>query len=87
MINFNSFLNRGEIRKQADELLDMLSVAYLENISWDNREEIQKRLNDINNSDIDWNKDVVKSVREKYKQLTSPETINSHMERTDSSFK
>ena len=77
--NFNNFLSRGEIRKKAEELLGQLSAAYLGNVAWDNREEIQKRLNDINNSGIDWEKDVVKSVREKYKQLTNTKTINDHM--------
>lgn len=84
--NFRDFMSRGEIRKKADELLGKLSAAYLGNITWDNREEIQKRLNDINNSDIDWDKDVVKSVRENYKQLTSPEVISSHMNRSGSEF-
>jgi hypothetical protein len=79
--NFNNFFNRGEIRKKADYLLDILGVAYLRNIGDDNREEIKQRLSDIQNSGIDWNKDVVKSVREKYKQLTSDETVNHHMSR------
>ena len=79
--NFNNFFNRGEIRKKADYLLDILGAAYLRNIGDDNREEIKQRLSDIQNSGIDWNKDVVKSVREKYKQLTSDETVNHHMSR------
>lgn len=77
--NFNNFLNRGEIRKKADYLLDILGAAYLRNIVDDNRDEIKQRLDDIKNSGIDWNKDVVKSVREKYKQLTSDKTVNQHM--------
>lgn len=84
--NFNKFLNKGEIRKQAEELLDKLSSAYLGNIAWDNRYKIQKVLDEINNSGIDWKKDVVNSVRERYKQLTSSDTVNLHMKRQDSGF-
>jgi hypothetical protein len=84
--NFRNFMNRGEIRKKAEELLGQLSAAYLGNIAWDNREEIQKRLNDINNSDIDWDKDVVKSIRDNYRQLTSSEVINNHMDRKGDGF-
>ena len=79
--NFNNFFNRGEIRKKADYLLDILGAAYLRNIGDDNRVEVKQRLEDIENSGIDWNKDVVKSVREKYKQLTSDETVNHHLSR------
>jgi len=81
-----NFMSRGEIRKKAEELLGQLSAAYLGNIAWDNREEIQKRLDDINNSGIDWDKDVVKSVRDNYRQLTSSEVINSHMNRSGDGF-
>lgn len=52
--NFNSFINRGDIRKKADNLLDVLSIAYLRNIDDDNREEIKQRLDDIKKSGIDW---------------------------------
>ena len=79
--NFNNFFNRGEIRKKADYLLGILGAAYLRNIGDDNRDEIKQRLDDIENSGIDWDKDVVKSVREQYKQLTSDETVNHHMSR------
>ena len=84
--NFRDFMSRGEIRKKADELLGKLSAAYLGNVAWDNREEIQKRLNDINNSGIDWDKDVVKSVRDNYRQLTNSEVINNHMDRKGDGF-
>jgi hypothetical protein len=84
--NFRNFMSRGEIRKKAEELLGQLSAAYLENVAWDNREEIQKRLDDINNSVIDWDIDVVKSVRDNYKQLTSSEVINNHMDRKCDGF-
>ena len=84
--NFKNFMSRGEIRKKAEELLGQLSAAYLGNIAWDNREEIQKRLDDINNSGIDWDKDVVKSVRDNYKQLTSSEVIDNHMDRSSDGF-
>ena len=84
--NFRNFMSRGEIRKHAEELLGQLSAAYLGNIAWDNREEIQKRLDDINNSGIDWDKDVVKSVRDNYKQLTSSEVINNHIDRSSDGF-
>jgi hypothetical protein len=76
---FSDFINKGEIRKKADYLLDILGAAYLRNICDDNREEIKQRLSDIENSGINWDKDVVKSVRERYKQLTNSETINSHL--------
>lgn len=75
---FNEY-NTGEIRKKADHLLGILAAAYLGNIAYDNREEIKQRLDDVENSGIDWSKDVVKSVREKYKHLTNDETINTHM--------
>ena len=84
--NFRNFMSRGEIRKKAEELLGQLSSAYLGNVAWDNREEIQKRLNDINNSGIDWDKDVVKSVRDNYRQLTNSEVINNHMDRKGDGF-
>lgn len=79
--NIDEDLNRGEIRKKVDYLLGILGAAYLRNISDDNREEIKQRLSDIEKSGIDWDKDVVKSVREKYKELTSDETVNLHMNR------
>jgi hypothetical protein len=84
--NFRNFMSRGEIRKKAEELLGQLSAAYLRNVAWDNREEIQKRLDDINNSGIDWDRDVVKSVRDNYRQLTSSEVINNHMDRKGDGF-
>jgi hypothetical protein len=79
--NIDENLNRGEIRKKADYLLGILGAAYLRNIGDDNREEIKQRLSDIEKSGIDWDKDVIKSVREKYKDLTSDETVNLHMNR------
>lgn len=84
--NFGKFMSRGEIRKKAEELLNKLSAAYLGNIAWDNRKEIKKRLDDINNSGIDWNKDVVISVRDNYKQLTSSEVVSRHMNRIGDGF-
>jgi hypothetical protein len=84
--NFKNFINRGEIRKQADILLGALASAYLRNNAYDNRSEIKQRLEDINASDINWNKDVVKSVRDKYKQLTSSEVINIHITRSVDDF-
>jgi hypothetical protein len=85
--DFENFINRGELRKKADELLDLLSAAYLGNIAWDNRNEIKKRLDNIKNSGIDWDKDVVKSVRDKHKQLTNLEVVNNHINRIDKDFK
>ena len=84
--NFENFTSKGDIRKKAEELLGKLSAAYLGNIAWDNRKEIQKRLDDINNFDIDWDNDVVKSLRNSYKQMTSIEVINRHMNRVDDDF-
>lgn len=81
MDNFNRFINKGEIRRRADNLLGLLSAACLLNISDDNRDEINKRLKDIEESDIDWEKDVVKSVRERYKILTSQDIIDKNMNR------
>ena len=78
MKNYENF-TRGDIRKQADDLLGMLSAAYLRNIGDDNREEIKQRIDDINNSGIDLNKDVVKSIRDKYKYLIG--SLDTHMNR------
>ena len=79
-------MERGEIRKKAEELLGKLSAAYLGNLAWDNRSEILLRLDNINNSDIDWNKDVSKSVRELFNTLTSSETISVHIKRVGENF-
>lgn len=86
MNNFENFINRGEIRKKAEELLGKLSAAYVGNIAWDNRDEIKRKLDDIKNSGINWDKDVVKSVRNKYKNLTSSEVVDNHMNRSGNSF-
>jgi hypothetical protein len=80
---FKNF-SRGDIRKEADRLLGNLQAAYLGNIAFDNKEKILKSLEDIKNSDIDWDKDVVNSVKEKYKNMTNPETINKHLSRWES---
>ena len=74
-------MNKGQIRIKAEYLLDMLSVAYLKNLTENNIEDIKNRLNDIKNSDINWETDVVKSVRIKYNALTNDDTINTHMEK------
>lgn len=85
-IDYFKTFNRGVIRKHAEELLGKLSAAYLGNIALDNREEIQKRLDDINNSSIDWSKDVVKLVRDNYIRLTNSEVVNKHMSRNGDGF-
>lgn len=74
-------INRGEIRKKAECLLENLAAAYLRNICDDNEVEVRTRLDDLKNAGIDWNTDVVKSVRERYNHLTSDEIINSHIKR------
>jgi hypothetical protein len=74
-------MNKGQIRIKAEYLLDMLSVAYLKNLTENNIEDIKNRLNDIKKSDINWETDVVKSVRIKYDALTNDDTINTHMEK------
>jgi len=68
-MKFENFKSRGEIRKEADQLLGNLHAALLGNIAYDNRENIKKSVENIKNSNINWDKDVVKSVREKYNEL------------------
>lgn len=68
-MKFENFKNRGEIRKDADKLLGDLHAALLSNIAYDNRENIKKSVENIKNSYINWDKDVVNSVKEKYKEL------------------
>lgn len=80
-----SVKNRGEIRKIADELLGHLHADLLSNIAYDNRENITKSLNNVKNSDINWDKDVVKSVRTKYRYLM--DAIDMHMLRDKNNFK
>lgn len=65
---FENF-NRGDIRKIADKLLDKLSAELLIGLVEDNFFGIKSAVDDINNSKIDWSKDVVKSVRERYNML------------------
>jgi len=74
-------MNRKNIRIKADYLLEMLSVAYLKNLTEDNREEIKKRLNDIEMSNINWNTDVVNSVKIRYNALTNNKTIITHLQK------
>ena len=75
----NSGVSKGEIRKIADRLLDNLGrdVGFY-NIakSRNNKEDIDywlpraiSSLKEVEESDIDWEKDVVRSVREKKKSL------------------
>ncbi len=80
-----SVKNRGEIRKIADELLGHLHAALLGNIAYDNREKITKCLDEIKKSEIDWDKDVVRSVRDEYKYLM--DSIDMHMLRDKNNFK
>jgi hypothetical protein len=84
--DFSDCKNKGEIRVKAELLLGKLAAAYLGNIAWDNRQEIRKKLDDINNSGIDWSKDVVKSIKDQHAILTSREVIDTHMSRKDDSF-
>ena len=74
-------MDKGKIRLKADYLLDLLSVAYLRNILDDNIIEIKDRLKNISDSDIDWSKDVVNSVKNKYNNLINDETVNKHLKR------
>jgi len=69
LMKFENFKNRGEIRKDADKLLGDLHATLLSNIAYDNRENIKKSVENIKNSYINWDKDVVNSVKEKYKEL------------------
>lgn len=78
---FDSFKNKGEIRKEADRLLGELGAAYLGNIAYDNRENIKIALDNLNNSKINWSSDVVKSVRDEFNRLTDKDVIKSHMDR------
>ncbi len=85
--NFKKFKSRGEIRKEADILLGHLGSALLKNVAYDNREEIKQSLKRIKESDINWESDVVRSVQDEYKRLTSEEVIKSHLDRNKKNFK
>jgi len=79
-------MNRKEKRGKAVDLLEHLGAAYLRNIAYDNRTEVESMLHLINNSNIDWEKDVVNSLKERYKELTSPALITEHMQRAGEGF-
>ena len=64
-------INRGEIRKKADYLLDVLASELLKHLNSDRSNEIKTAINNIKTSDINWETDVVKSVRHKLNLLLS----------------
>jgi hypothetical protein len=68
---FRPVTNKGEIRKRANKLLDILASELLKNINSDRPEGIIKAMSDIKSSEINWETDVVKSVREKLSLLTT----------------
>lgn len=63
-------MNRGDIRKVADKLLDILASELLKDLNGDRSAEIRQVMNDINSSGINWNTDVVNSVKAKLNILT-----------------
>lgn len=60
---------KGNTNKKARHLLDMMAVASLKNIADGDIESMRKALKDVEDSGIDWNKDVIKSVKFEYDQL------------------
>jgi hypothetical protein len=52
ILKFNNFKSRGDIRKESNILLVNLHAALLGNISYDNRENIKKCIENIKNSNI-----------------------------------
>ena len=77
MINKFEGFSRGEIRKKAYDL--HLAAAYLRNILDDNTDEIKMCLKNINDSGIDWSRDVVLSVRSQYQILM--DSADEHLNR------
>jgi hypothetical protein len=70
---------RGEIRKKADILLDKLHALATIHLVDDVTDRIKQQVDLINNSGIDWDHDVVKSVREKYHGLMG--FVNNKMDK------
>jgi hypothetical protein len=66
----SEYISRGEIRKTANGLLQRLASCVMKKIGENTVKDIKEILKDMEESKIDWNKDVVISVREKYKLLT-----------------
>jgi hypothetical protein len=62
-------INRGETRDKAKKLLDSLHAELLKHLVHGDDTLLQQKLDAVLNSDINWEKDVVKSLREHYKQL------------------
>lgn len=60
---------KGDLNNRARHLLDIMAVASLKNIVDGDIESMRKALKDVEESGIDWDKDVVKSVKNKYKSL------------------
>lgn len=77
MKHLESFESRGDINKRARILLDILAAKLLGGLTNktnqkeidDVNNEIEIAYNNINNSDIDWERDPIKSVKFKYEQL------------------
>jgi hypothetical protein len=60
---------KGELNNRARHLLDIMAVASLKNVADGDIESMRNALKDVEESGIDWNKDVVKSVKQTYDDL------------------
>ena len=60
---------RGELNNRARQLLDNMAAASLKNVADDDVESMRNALKDVEESGINWNKDVVKSVKQTYDDL------------------
>ena len=60
---------KGELNNRARQLLDIMAAASLKNVADGDVESMRNALKDVEGSGIDWNKDVVKSVKQTYDDL------------------
>lgn len=60
---------KGELNNRARQLLDIMAAASLKNVADGDVESMRNALKDVEESGIDWNKDVVKSVKQTYNDL------------------
>jgi hypothetical protein len=60
---------KGELNNRARHLLGVMAAASLKNVADGDIESMRNALKDVEESGIDWNKDVVKSVKQTYDDL------------------
>lgn len=60
---------KGELNNRARYLLDVMRTASLKNLADGDIESMRKALKDVEESGINWDKDVVKSIKNDYDQL------------------